>query len=43
MMAATWSTGVFGLGSASSIANDIMGWISGTMDAFVKAYVSANP
>jgi len=43
MMAATWSTGVFGLGSASSIANDIMGWISGTMDAFVKAYISANP
>jgi len=43
MMAATWSTGVFGLGSASSIASDIMGWISGTMDAFVKAYVSANP
>ena len=42
MMAATWSSGIFGLGSASSIANDIMGWINGTMDAFVKAYALAN-
>ncbi len=42
MMAATWSTGVFGLGSASSIANDMMGWINGTMDAFVKAFLSMN-
>jgi len=42
MLAATWSTGVFGLGSASTIANDMMGWINGTMDAFVKAFLSVN-
>ena len=42
MMAATWSTGVFGLGSASSIATDMMGWINGSMDAFVKAFLSVN-
>ena len=42
VMAATWSAGVFGLGSALNIANDIMGWINGTMDAFVKAYSSVN-
>ncbi len=42
VMAATWSTGVFGLGSASNIANDMMGWINGAMDAFVKAFLSAN-
>jgi hypothetical protein len=42
VMAATWSTGVFGLGSASSIADDIMGWINGTMDTFVKAFLSVN-
>jgi hypothetical protein len=41
--AATWSAGVFGLGSASNIANDIMGWLNGTMDTFVKAYLSVNP
>ena len=43
VMAATWSAGVFGLGSASNIANDIMGWINSTMDTFVKAYLSVNP
>jgi hypothetical protein len=42
VVAATWSTGVFGLGSASTIANDIMGWINGMMDTFVKAYSSVN-
>jgi hypothetical protein len=42
VMAATWSAGVFGLGSASKIANDVMGWINSTMDTFVKAYLSAN-
>ena len=43
VMAATWSAGVFGIGSASNIGNDIMGWINATMDTFVKAYLSANP
>jgi len=42
VMAATWSAGVFGLGSASKIADDIMGWINSTMDTFVKAYLSVN-
>jgi hypothetical protein len=42
VVAATWSAGVFGLGSASTIANDIMGWINGMMDTFVKAYISVN-
>ena len=42
VIAATWSAGVFGLGSALNIANDMMGWINGTMDAFVKAYSSVN-
>lgn len=42
VVAATWSAGVFGLGSASTIANDIMGWINGMMDTFVKAYSSVN-
>jgi len=42
VMAATWSAGVFGLGSASNIANDIMGLINGMMDTFVKAYLSVN-
>jgi hypothetical protein len=43
VMAATWSTGVFGSGSASHIANDIMGLINEMMDTFGKAYLSANP
>jgi hypothetical protein len=42
VIAATWSAGVFGLGTALNIANDMMGWINGTMDAFVKAYSSVN-
>jgi hypothetical protein len=42
VVAATWSAGVFGLGSASTIANDIMGWINGMMDTFIKAYLSVN-
>ncbi len=42
VMAATWSTGVFGLGSTSKIADDVMGWIKSTMDAFVKAFLSVN-
>ena len=43
VIAATWSTGVFGSGSASNIANDLMGLINSMMDAFVKAYLSVNP
>jgi hypothetical protein len=42
VVAATWSAGVFGLGSASTIAKDIMGWINGMMDTFIKAYLSVN-
>ena len=41
-VAATWSMGVFGLGSASTIAGDLMGWVNGTMDAFIKALLSVN-
>jgi hypothetical protein len=43
VLAGTWSTGVFGSGSAASIASDIMGLINSMMDTFVKAYVSVNP
>jgi hypothetical protein len=42
VVAGTWSTGVFGSGSASNIATDIMGLINGIMDTFVKAYLSVN-
>jgi hypothetical protein len=42
VIAGTWSTGVFGLGSVQNIANDIMGLINGMMDTFVKAYLSVN-
>jgi len=42
VIAGTWSTGVFGLGSAQNIANDIMGLINNMMDTFVKAYLSVN-
>ncbi len=42
VIAATWSAGVFGLGSASHIANDVMEWLNGMMDTFIKAYASAN-
>ena len=40
---ATWSMGVFGSGLASHIANDMMGLVNEMMDAFSKAYLSANP
>lgn len=43
VIAATWSTGVFGSGSASNIANDMMGLINGMMGTFVKAYLFVNP
>ncbi len=43
VIAATWSTGVFGSGLASTIGSDMMKLINGMMDTFVKAYLSANP
>jgi hypothetical protein len=43
VLAGTWSTGVFGSGPASNIANNIMGLINDMMDTFVKAYISVNP
>jgi hypothetical protein len=43
VIAGTWSTGVFGSGSASNIGNDIMGLINSMMDTFIKAYLSVNP
>jgi hypothetical protein len=43
VLAGTWSTGVFGSGPTSNIANDMMGLINDMMDTFVKAYVSVNP
>ena len=43
VVAATWSMGAFGSGLASHIANDMMGLINEIMDAFAKAYFSANP
>jgi hypothetical protein len=42
VLTGTWSTGVFGSGSASNIANNIMGLIDSMMDSFVKAYLSVN-
>ena len=42
VISGTWSTGVFGSGSASNIANDMMGLINGMMDTFIKAYLSVN-
>jgi hypothetical protein len=42
VIAGTWSTGVFGLGSVQNIANDMMGLINSMMDTFVKAYLSVN-
>jgi hypothetical protein len=42
VMVGTWSTGVFGSGSASTIANDMMGLINNMMDIFNKAYLSVN-
>jgi hypothetical protein len=43
VIAGTWSTGVFGLASASNIATDMMRLINSMMDAFTKAYLSVNP
>lgn len=42
VVAATWSAGVFGLASVPTMADDIMGWMNGMMDAFIKAYTSVN-
>jgi hypothetical protein len=42
VIAGTWSTGIFGSGSASNIANDVMGLINSMMDTFIKAYLSVN-
>jgi hypothetical protein len=42
VLAGTWSTGVFGSGPASNIANDMMRLINDMIDTFVKAYVSVN-
>jgi hypothetical protein len=42
VIAGTWSTGVFGSGSASNMGYDIMGLINGLMDGFIKAYQSVN-
>jgi hypothetical protein len=42
VISGTWSTGVFGSGSASNIANDMMGLINGIVDTFIKAYLSVN-
>lgn len=42
VIAGTWSTGVFGSGLTSNMANDMMGLINGMMDTFVKAYSSVN-
>jgi hypothetical protein len=39
----TWSTGVFGSGLASNMANEMMGLINSMMDTFDKAYLSVNP
>ncbi len=41
-ISATWSSGVFGLGTASTIGNDMMGWVNSMMDTFVKAHASVN-
>jgi hypothetical protein len=42
VIAGTWSTGVFGLGTVENIASDIMGLINSMIDTFVKAYLSVN-
>jgi len=43
VIAGTWSTGVFGSGLVSNMANEMMGLINSMMDTFVKAYLSVNP
>jgi hypothetical protein len=42
VIAGTWSTGVFGVGSVQNIANEIMGLINDMIETFVKAYLSVN-
>jgi hypothetical protein len=42
VIAGTWSTGAFGSGLASNMANDVMGLINGLIDTFVKAYLLVN-
>ena len=42
VISGTWSTGVFGSGSASNIATDMMGLINSMTDTFIKAYLSVN-
>jgi len=42
VISGTWSTGVFGSGSSSGIASDMMGLINRMMDTFIKAYSSVN-
>jgi hypothetical protein len=42
VIAGTWSTGVFGVGSVQNMANNVMGLINSMMDTFVKAYLSVN-
>ncbi|HXX35802.1 MAG TPA: hypothetical protein VEM15_15135 [Thermodesulfobacteriota bacterium] len=43
VIAGTWSTGVFGLASAPTIATDMIRLINSMMDVFTKAYLSVNP
>jgi hypothetical protein len=42
VIAGTWSTGVFGVGSVQNIANEIMGLINDMIESFVKAYLSVS-
>ena len=42
VIAGTWSTGAFGSGLATNMANDVMGLINGLIDTFVKAYLLVN-
>jgi hypothetical protein len=42
VIAGTWSTGVFGVGSVQNMANEIMGLINDMTETFVKAYLSVN-
>jgi hypothetical protein len=42
VIAGTWSTGVFGVGSVQNIANEIVGLINDMIETFVKAYLSVN-
>jgi hypothetical protein len=42
VIAGTWSSGFFGVGSVQNMANDMMGLINSMMNTFVKAYLSVN-